>query len=121
MAKKNIESRIDDIRSGDLVILTQDEVHLLWGDVLGYVWGEKAARISVPMTNFRYSQTYYGSLNLFSNKFHLSDHKSGNSECTIAHLEYLLSLYPSIVFGKSIDDITPFFSPERSSFLHRLI
>jgi transposase len=120
MAKKNIESRIDDIRSGDLVILTQDEVHLLWGDVMGYVWGKKSSRLSIPMTNFRYSETYYGSLNLFSGAFHLSAHKRGNSECTIAYLEYLRSLYPEQRLILIWDGATYHRSAELKEYLERI-
>jgi hypothetical protein len=47
-----------------MVILFQDECHLLWGDVCGYVWGPRNARVEVPMTNERERQTCYGAVNL---------------------------------------------------------
>lgn len=94
MDKKKLETLQPDIISGDVVVLAQDEVHLLWGDLTGYVWGKKAIRISIPMTNFRYSQTYYGSLNLFNHCFHIHPYEHGNSSCTILYLDHLRSLYP---------------------------
>jgi hypothetical protein len=45
---------------GELVVFFQDECHLLWGDLCGYVWGKTSERIEVPMTNERQKQTYYG-------------------------------------------------------------
>ena len=94
MDKKKLELLYPDILSGEVIVLAQDEVHLLWGDLTGYVWGKKTIRISIPMTNFRYSQTYYGSLNLFNHCFHLHPYESGNSSCTVLYLDYLRSLYP---------------------------
>jgi transposase len=120
VAKKNLESRADEICSGDVVVLAQDEVHLLWGDVMGYVWGAKSSRLSIPMTNFRYSQTYYGSLNLFSHDFHLSEHKKGNSECTISHLEYLMSLYPNKHLIVIWDGATHHRSADLKEYLKRI-
>jgi transposase len=120
MAKKNLKSHEDAIRSGDVVVLAEDEVHLLWGDTIGYVWADKSSRLSVPMTNFRYSQTYYGSLNLFSGAFHLSAHKHGNSECTISHLEHLLSLYPEQRLILIWDGATYHRSAELKEYLDRI-
>ena len=59
-----MESRRAKIESGQLIVLFQDECHLLWGDVCGYVWGPQNARVEVPMTNERERQTYYGVVNL---------------------------------------------------------
>jgi Winged helix-turn helix len=61
-----LEAHRDDIHSGSLVVLFEDECHLLWGDVCGYVWGTTDERIEVPITNERSKQPYYGAVNLQS-------------------------------------------------------
>jgi putative transposase len=38
-------------------VLFVDECHLLWGDILGYVWGPRGERIEVPILNDRDRQT----------------------------------------------------------------
>jgi len=72
----------------------QDECHLLWGDVCGYVWGKSSERIEVPMTNQRQRQTYYGALNLHTQRFFVNRFEQGNSEATIAFLQALLKDSP---------------------------
>jgi len=75
--------------SGELVVLFVDECHLLWGDICGYVWGKTDQRIKVPVVNERQKQTYFGALNLFTQKFVVQAYEKGNSESTIAFIEYL--------------------------------
>jgi hypothetical protein len=53
-----LESHRDEIVTGKLVVFFQDECHLLWGDLCGYVWGKTSERIEVPITNERQKQTY---------------------------------------------------------------
>lgn len=77
----------------ELVVLFLDECHLLWGDVCGYVWGKTNERIEVPVLNERQKQTYYGALNLYTQKFLVKAYDKGNSQATIAFLQYLLSHY----------------------------
>ena len=48
------------------MLFFQDECHLLWGNVCGYVWGPTDQRIEVPITNEKQKQTYYGVLNYLS-------------------------------------------------------
>lgn len=71
-----------------------DECHLLWGDVCGYVWGKTNERIEVPVLNERQKQTYYGALNLYTQKFLVKAYDKGNSQSTIAFLQYLLAQFP---------------------------
>jgi hypothetical protein len=40
-----------------MIVLLEDESHLLWGDVCGMVWGKRNAAIEVAMTNVRERQT----------------------------------------------------------------
>ncbi len=88
-----MEQHEEEIKSGDLVLLGEDECHLLWGDVCGYVWGKRGEAISVPMTNFRERQTYYGAVNFLTREFHCKAFSSGNSENTIAYLKWLMEIY----------------------------
>lgn len=72
----------------------QDECHLLWGDLCGYVWGTTHQRIEVPVVNERRKQTYYGVIDLVSQRCLIQTYETGNSENTIDFLKYLLSQYP---------------------------
>ena len=70
-------------------VLFIDQCHLLWGDICGYVWGKTDQRIEVPVVNERQKQTYYGALNLHTQKFLIQAYDQGNSQSTIAFLQYL--------------------------------
>ncbi len=76
------------------MIFFLDECHLLWGDICGYVWDKKQERIEVPVVNQRQKQTYYGALNLYTHKFLIKPFDQGNSQSTIAFLQYLRSQFP---------------------------
>lgn len=83
------------IESGELVVLCQDECHLLWGDVTGYVWGKSSERIEVPVANIRDKQTYYGTIDLATKRCLIQAYDQGNSDSTIAFLRYLMQQYPN--------------------------
>lgn len=72
----------------------EDECHLLWGELCGYVWGKTNQRIEVPIVNERQKQTYYGALNVYTQEFWVKAYDKGNSESTIAFLQALLTEYP---------------------------
>lgn len=72
-----------------------DECHLLWGDLIGYVWGKTDERIVVPVVNERQRQTYFGALNYCSKKFLVQPYDKGNSENMICFLQYLQSQCPT--------------------------
>lgn len=76
------------------MVFFQDECHLLWKDLCGYVWGKTNERIEVPIVNERSKQTYYGAVNLYTGQCLLQATVAGNSEGTIAFLQYLLSQCP---------------------------
>jgi transposase len=76
-------------------VFFQDECHLLWGDVCGYVWGPKAQRIEIPIQNERERQTYFGALDLATGQCLVQSYERGNSEYTVEYLEYLMSQCPS--------------------------
>ena len=73
----------------------QDECHLLWGDTCGYHWLKRNEKVEIPMTNFRYRQTYYGFLNLFSTEFRLFPFEKGNDDCTLEFLKKVIKIYPT--------------------------
>lgn len=89
-----MEAHRAEIESGSLVVLFLDECHLLWGDVMGYVWGKTDQRIEVPVVNERQRQTYFGALNYGTKDFLVKAYESGNSESTIEFLKYLRKAYP---------------------------
>ena len=90
-----MEAHRDEIRSRSLVVLFEDECHLLWGDVCGYVWGKTDERIEVPIINERSKQTYDRAVNLQTQQCLIQAAETGNSKNTIAFLNYLLAQYPN--------------------------
>lgn len=76
-------------------MLLEDECHLLWGDVCGKVWGQRNTAITVPMTNARTRQTYYGALNLLTHEFHLQEGTAGDGANTVEYIEWCQRLYPN--------------------------
>jgi transposase len=84
-----------EIESGELVVFFQDECHLLWGDLCGYIWGKTSERIEVPILNERERQTYYGALNLHTQECLIQTYDKGNSQSTIAFVDYLLKQHPN--------------------------
>lgn len=89
-----LSARRGEIESGKLVVFMIDECHLLWGDINGYVWGQTNERISIPVVNARYKQTYFGALDYKTKEFITYEAKKGDSENTINFLEYLKSKRP---------------------------
>jgi len=89
-----LEQHRAEIVSGQLVVFFQDECHLLWEDLCGYVWGKTSERVEVPISNERQKQTYYGALNLSTQQLLLKAFEKGNSESTIAFLQALMVEYP---------------------------
>ncbi len=77
--------------SGDLVVYCEDESHLCWGDLCGYVWGKSEGRVEVPIANERSQQTYYGAVDISSGECLVRPAKAGNSEETIEFIKYLAS------------------------------
>ena len=73
----------------------QDECHLIWGDACGQAWLKRGEKVSIPMSNFRQRQTYYGAVNVFSGDFFVFPEAKGNSECTIKFLDKLRKVCPA--------------------------
>ena len=55
-------------------------------------------RISIPIVNYRYKQTYFGALDYKTKEFITYSAKKGDSENTINFLEYLRSQRPDAKF-----------------------
>ena len=70
-------------------MLMLDECHLRWGDACGYAWGPMDQRLTIPISNVRERQTYYGALNLLTGRVTLWEAGAGNAENTVAFLTYL--------------------------------
>lgn len=89
-----LEMRRAEIETGELVVFMVDECHLLWGDICGYVWGKTSERVSIPVVNARYKQTYFGALDYKTKEFITYASEKGDSQNTINFLEYLRSQRP---------------------------
>jgi transposase len=89
-----LESRRSEIESGKLIVFMVDECHLLWGDICGYIWGKMNQRVTIPIVNARYKQTYFGAVDYKTKEFITYPAKKGDSENTINFLEYLRSQRP---------------------------
>lgn len=91
--KKEIEILLEkwqpEIETGNLAVFMIDECHLLWGDILGYVWGRTNMRIEIPVKNEKMRQTYYGALDYKTKEFIMKEYESGNTENTIDFIKYL--------------------------------
>lgn len=99
------------------MVLFEDECHLLWGDVCGYVWGKTDERIEVPIINQRSKQTYYGAVNLQTQQCLIQAAEAGNSENTIAFLNYLRTQYPDSRLALIWDGATYHRSKEVRAYL----
>jgi putative transposase len=100
VAKKKLEitawldAHQREIVAGELVVFFEDECHLLWGDICGYIWGNTKERIEIPVINERQRQTYFGALNYYTQEFLLKPCTRGDSSNTSAFVEYLISQSP---------------------------
>jgi len=90
--KSKLEERQAEIISGELVVFAEDESHLLWGDVQGYVWGKRNERTEVSIENVAERQTYFGALNIYTGDFIVTQYNGGNGENTVLFIEFLRSL-----------------------------
>jgi putative transposase len=115
-----LESRRDEIESGELVVWLEDECHLLWGDTLGYVWGRRNTPITVSIKNEKARQTYYGALNFATRQFHVCPFPKGNSVYTVQFVKYLQSLAPDAKLLLIWDGARYHQYAEMKAYLHEL-
>lgn len=67
--QQKLEENKAEIISGQTLVFSQDECHLLWGDTTGYVWERCNKRVEVPIKNIKERQTYYGVIDLYNKNF----------------------------------------------------
>jgi transposase len=89
-----LDQHRQEIMTGQLQAFFEDECHLVWGDLCGYVWGKTRERIEIPIPNERQRQTYYGALNLFTQSLFIQAFEKGNSEGMIDFLKALMHEAP---------------------------
>ncbi len=80
--------------AGEIIVFLQDECHLLWGDAVGYLWGARGKALELPIVNQKERQTYYGAVNLVSEKFHLKESPTGDGENTVGFVRWLQEKHP---------------------------
>jgi transposase len=85
-----LEAHRQEIVTRGLVVFFEDECPLL----CGYVWGKTSARLELPIINERLRQTDYGAVNFYTQRCLIQPTETGNSEGTIAFLQYLLAQCP---------------------------
>src|SRR5207249_2629355 len=90
-----LSAHASEITSGSVVVLYIDQCHLIWDDARGYVWGPRAQRIEIPMTNFRERQTYYGAIEPLSGDTIVVPTETANGYWTTIFVEYLRQNYPN--------------------------
>ena len=112
-----LKNRREQIESGTLAVFFQDECHLLWGDLCGYVWGKTDERIEVPMQNQKERQTYFGAVNLATGHCLIQPQPTGNGIYTIAYLHYLMSQCPGQRLALIWDGAAYHRSDEMKAFL----
>ena len=64
------------------------------GRYLRVCMGQEERADRVPLVNERQKQTYYGALNFYTQKFLVKAYEKGNSQSTIAFLQYLRFTMP---------------------------
>jgi putative transposase len=85
---------MDALLRGDRHIFFVDECFVLWGDACGYVWGKRDERVTIPLTNSRVRQPYYGAVNVLTGEVHLVPYDLADSLSTTDFLLDLHLAYP---------------------------
>jgi transposase len=82
-----------EIESGEVVVLFQDECHVVHGDICGYVWGKTNERTEIPIKNGKDRQTYFGALNYKTQELTVQAYPSGNGASTVEFVKHLQDKY----------------------------
>lgn len=72
----------------------EDECHLTWGDICGYVWGAKTERIKLPIVNERLRRSYFGALNIMTGRVVIKSYDDAKGESVVNFLAHLLRSNP---------------------------
>jgi transposase len=81
------------IERGDRVVVYVDECFLLWGDLCGYAWGKRDARLTLSIGNPKARQTYYGALDAWSGMLHVASYPKAEGDATADFLVELMYRY----------------------------
>lgn len=84
-----------EIATGEVRVLFLDECHLVWGDISGYVWGSRKERVEVRVKSEKQRQTYFGAFDYHTKQFSLNQYRTGDSDSTIAFVNFLLEKFPN--------------------------
>jgi hypothetical protein len=76
-----------------IVVVLEDECHLLWGDACGYGWGKTTDRVVVEVANPKSRQSYFGALNGKTGELLLQPANKADSAATVAFLKHLRQHY----------------------------
>lgn len=72
-----------------------NECHLVWNDLVGYVYNFRKNPQKIPILNFKERQTYYGALELFTQEFILTPEPTANGELTVKVVNNLIDKHPT--------------------------
>jgi len=101
ISKKNreiaqlLESYRSQIESREIVVYIIDECHLLWNDLVSYLWNFIKNPQKIPILNPKERQTYYGALELFTQDFILLPESTANGELTVEFVQKLITKHPN--------------------------
>ena len=100
ISKKNreiaelLEKYRPQIEARELVVYIIDECHLIWNDLVGYIWNLIKNPQKIPILNPKERQTYYGALELFTQEFILVPEPTANGELTVEFVKKLIGKHP---------------------------
>ena len=97
-----------------------DECHLLWKNICGYAWGPIGKNLTVPITNVKQKQTYYGALNLMTGQVLLKALPKGDTKSTIKFLDFLRAKFPNKQLTLVWDGASYHGSEALRDYLHNL-
>lgn len=101
ISKKNreiaelLEKNRSQIETGELVVYIIDECHLIWNDLVGYLWNLIKNPHKISILNPKERQTYYGALELFTQEFILIPQPTANGELTVEFVKKLIAKHPT--------------------------
>ena len=84
-----VKKHKEDIETKKIRVFFIDECHLLWGNLIGYLWGDRRERVEVPISNEKDRQTYFGALDAQTQQVIVRPYATGNSENTIDFIRLL--------------------------------
>ena len=123
ISKKNreiaqlLEKNRSQIEAEKLIVYIIDECHLLWNDLVGYLWNLIKHPQKILILNPRERQTYYGALNLLTQEFVMIPAKTANGELTIKFVKTLQAKHPTAKILLIWDGASYYRGAEMKTFL----